>query len=114
LLSLPFHHASHHDHPQKIIAVSPVLAAMEKGLLNLPEKLNPLFISHELGYDLKLDGGQNHPAGKNRSVVWSCTFGCVQDYEKYDTSDEHVDVVTNLIKPIIVPGSRSAIQHSVE
>mmetsp|Transcript_27649 Transcript_27649/g.31425 ORF Transcript_27649/g.31425 Transcript_27649/m.31425 type:complete len:152 (+) Transcript_27649:92-547(+) len=90
------------------------VAAMKAGLLGLPSKLDPLFVSHELGFDLKLEGGQNHPAGKNRSVVWSATFGSVNDYEKYDTSDEHVSVVSNLIKPIIVPGSRSAIQYSIE
>ena len=87
---------------------------MKEGLLNLPSKLDPLFVSHELGVDLKLEGGQNHPAGKNRSVVWSATFGSVNDYEAYDTSEEHIDVVTNLIKPNIVPGSRSAIQYIIE
>ena len=87
---------------------------MKEGLLGLPAKLDPLFVSHELGFDLKLEGGQNHPAGKNRSVVWSASFGSVSDYEKYDTSEEHVSVVSNLIKPIIVPGSRSAIQYSVD
>ena len=91
-----------------------VLLAMKEGLLALPAKLDPLFVSHELGVDLKLEGGQNHPAGKNRSVIWSATFGSVADYESYDTSEEHVSVVSNLIKPIIVPGSRSAIQYSVE
>ena len=88
--------------------------AMKEGLLGLPSKLDPLFVSHELGFDLELEGGQNHPAGKNRSVVWSATFGSVEDYEAYDTSAEHVAVVSDLIKPIIVPGSRSAIQYSVE
>ena len=85
---------------------------MKEGLLGLPSKLD-VFVSHELGVDLKLEGGQNHPAGKNRSVVWTATFGSVEDYESYDTSEEHVSVVSNLIKPIIVPGSRSAIQYSV-
>ncbi len=82
--------------------------------MGLPSKLDPLFVSHELGVDLKLEGGQNHPAGKNRSVIWTATFGSVEDYESYDTSEEHVSVVSNLIKPIIVPGSRSAIQYGVE
>ena len=88
--------------------------AMKEGLLGLPGKLNPLFLSHELGFDLKLEGGQNHPAGKNRSVIWSAIFDNVNDYEAYDTSDEHISVVQNFIKPIIVPGSRSAIQYDID
>ena len=86
---------------------------MKEGLLGLPSKLD-VFVSHDLGVDLKLEGGQNHPAGKNRSVIWTATFGSVEDYESYDTSEEHVSVVSNLIKPIIVPGSRSAIQYMSE
>lgn len=88
--------------------------AMKEGLLGLPGKLNPLFLSHELGFDLKLEGGQNHPAGKNRSVIWSAIFDNVNDYEAYDTSDEHISVVQDFIKPIIVPGSRSAIQYDID
>mmetsp|Transcript_2485 Transcript_2485/g.6625 ORF Transcript_2485/g.6625 Transcript_2485/m.6625 type:complete len:136 (+) Transcript_2485:61-468(+) len=87
--------------------------AMKSGLLGLPKVL-PEIASHELGEDLKLTGGQNHPAGKNRSVVWSATFRSVDDYETYETSKEHVDVVTTLIKPIIVPGSRAAIQYNID
>ncbi|VEU35011.1 unnamed protein product [Pseudo-nitzschia multistriata] len=83
---------------------------MKSGLLGLPGVL-PEITEHELADDLLLEGGQNHPAGKNRSVVWSATFASVEDYETYETSEEHVAVVTNLIKPIIVPGSRAAIQY---
>ena len=86
---------------------------MKSGLLGLPSVL-PQIASHELAEDLKLPGGQNHPAGKNRSVVWSATFGSVEDYETYETSQEHVEVVTTLIKPIIVPGSRAAIQYGID
>eukprot|EP00534_Pseudo-nitzschia_fraudulenta_P015141 CAMPEP_0201238662 /NCGR_PEP_ID=MMETSP0852-20130820/20312_1 /ASSEMBLY_ACC=CAM_ASM_000632 /TAXON_ID=183588 /ORGANISM="Pseudo-nitzschia fraudulenta, Strain WWA7" /LENGTH=111 /DNA_ID=CAMNT_0047533669 /DNA_START=240 /DNA_END=575 /DNA_ORIENTATION=- len=88
--------------------------AMKQGLLGLPKKLDPIIATHELGFDLKLPSGQDHPAGKNRSVVWTATFGSIKDYEAYDTSSEHVEVVSTLIKPIIVPGSRSAIQYEVE
>ena len=84
--------------------------ALKLGLLDLPKKLN-VIKSHEVGIDLKLPGGQNHPAGRNRSVLWSATFESIEDYESYDTSKEHINVVTSLIKPIIVPGSRSAIQY---
>jgi hypothetical protein len=84
--------------------------ALKQGLLSLPTKVDG-FIGHELGQDLKLEGGQTHPAGKNRSIVWTACFANVEDYEKYNDSEEHVEVVNNLIKPIIVPGSRAAIQY---
>ena len=90
-----------------------MILEMKAGLLGLPKQLDPVIASHELGVDLKLPGGQSHPAGKNRSVVWSATFDSIQDYESYETSKEHVDVVTTLIKPIIVPGSRAAIQYKI-
>ena len=86
---------------------------MKKGLLELPQ-LIPEITSHELGEDLKLPGGQNHPAGKNRSLVWSATFKSAKDYETYETAEAHVKVITQLIKPIIVPGSRAAIQYNIE
>jgi hypothetical protein len=85
---------------------------LKEGLLGLPNLLNEIKY-YELGVDLLLPGGQNHPSGKNRSIVWSATFDSVEDYEKYNVSNEHVEVVTNLIKPIIVPGSRAAIQFEI-
>jgi Stress responsive A/B Barrel Domain len=88
------------------------VAALKKGLLDLPEKLG-LFVEYKLGTDLKLEGGQNHPAGKNRSIVWCASFATIDDYEKYEGSQEHIEVVSNLIKPIIVPGSRAAIQYEL-
>ena len=84
--------------------------ALKEGLLSLPKKLDG-FVGFELGEDLKLPGGQNHPSGKNRSISWMACFANVADYETYNDSKEHVDVVNQLIKPIIVPGSRAAIQY---
>lgn len=86
------------------------VTALKEGLLCLPEKLG-FFVAYELGVDLKLEGGQHHPSGKNRSIVWSASFETIEDYEKYESSEEHVEVVSTLIKPIIVPGSRAAIQY---
>ena len=90
-------------------------AAMREELLGMASRpssrIAPLFLSHELGFDLGLEGERNHPAGRNRSVVWSATFASVEDYETYDASEDHEAVVSDLIKPIIVPGSRAAIQH---
>lgn len=84
--------------------------ALKQGLLDLPKKVDG-FVGYELGVDLKLVGGQNHPAGKNRSIVWSAWFANVSDYDRYNDSHEHMEVVNTLIKPIIVPGSRAAIQY---
>lgn len=86
------------------------MKAMKQGLLSLPEKVDG-FIRFELGTDLKLPAGQNHPGGKNRSIAWSASFANVADYDRYNESKEHVEVVSNLIKPITVPGSRAAIQY---
>jgi hypothetical protein len=86
--------------------------AVKKGLLDLP-KQNQLIKSYELGLDLKLAGGQNHPAGKNRSICWSATFDNVADYEAYEIDPAHVDCINNIIKPAITPGSRAAIQYEL-
>jgi hypothetical protein len=83
---------------------------MKEGLLKLPKQLDS-FIGFELGTDLKLAAGQSHPAGRNRSIAWSASFANIADYERYNESKEHVAVVNQLIKPIIVPGSRAAIQY---
>lgn len=96
-----------------LYVLSSFFAAMKQGLLRLPETVDG-FLSFELGTDLKLAAGQNHPAGKNRSIAWSASFASVADYERYNESKEHVTVVNDLIKPIIVPGSRAAIQYEYE
>jgi hypothetical protein len=87
--------------------------AMKHGLLNLWTKI-PWMQSYELGQDLQLPGGQNHPAGKNRTICWSATFEDVDSYERYDQHPDHVNCVNELIKPIIVPGSRAAIQYELK
>jgi hypothetical protein len=89
--------------------------ALKDGLFSLPKVLpDGVITSCELGEDLLLAGGQNHPSGKNRSIAWSVVCPTVDDYLKYEQSPEHIDVVQNKIKPIIVPGSRAAIQFEVQ
>mmetsp|Transcript_26295 Transcript_26295/g.62523 ORF Transcript_26295/g.62523 Transcript_26295/m.62523 type:complete len:110 (-) Transcript_26295:251-580(-) len=91
-----------------------LVSALKDGLLSLPKVLpKGVISSYELGDDLLLPNGQNHPAGKNRSIVWSVVCPSADDYTKYETSPEHVDVVNTKIKPIIVPGSRAAIQYEI-
>ena len=84
--------------------------AMKEGLLGLRKEIE-VITAHELGVDLKLEGGQNHPAGKNRTLCWSASFASIADYEIYEKHQAHIDVVSNKIKPIMIPGSRAAIQY---
>lgn len=86
--------------------------ALKAGLLSLPKKIKQI-TSHEIGVDLQLEGGQNHPSGRNRDIVWSATFASKEDYDVYEKHPEHVSVITDLIKPIMIPGSRSAIQYEI-
>ena len=37
-------------------------------------------------------------------------FATVEDYNVYATHPAHVEVITKLIKPILRPGSRTAVQ----
>jgi Stress responsive A/B Barrel Domain len=80
-------------------------------LLELPKKI-PEIQDYELGVDLLLQGGQNHPAGKNRVVCWSATFKSKKDYETYDSSEAHKEFLA-LLKPLVQPGSRAAIQYEI-
>jgi len=82
---------------------------IKNGLLDLPKKI-PCIKSYELGCDLKLEAGQNHPAGKNKMIVWSACFDSVEDYQKYDKHEAHVAFLRQL-KNVVLPGSRSAIQY---
>jgi hypothetical protein len=86
------------------------LEALKQALLELPNFIH-LITSHELGVDLKLAGGQAHPAGKNRTIAWTATFASVADYEVYETHPTHLALINEVIKPIILPGSRAAIQY---
>ena len=80
-------------------------------LLELPKKI-PEIQDFELGVDLKLKGGQNHPAGKNRVICWSASFQSTKDYETYDACEAHKEFLA-LLKPLVEPGSRSAIQYEI-
>jgi hypothetical protein len=84
---------------------------VEQALLNLPKEI-PQIQEFDLGSDLKLIAGQIHPAGKNRELCWSATFSCASDYKKYDRHPAHVAFLQT-IKPLILPGSRAAIQYNI-
>jgi hypothetical protein len=78
---------------------------------SLPDKI-PQIQDYELGLDLLLPAGQNHPAGPNRGFYWSPTFKSVEDYEAYDKSDAHQEFLA-MLKPLVEPGSRAAIQFEI-
>ena len=89
------------------------IQAVKNGLLNLPKQI-PAIRDYELGHDLLLESGQNHPAGKNRLISWMCTFDNTDDYEAYSSDPIHVDFINTCLKPHLEPGSRAAIQYEVK
>ena len=82
----------------------------QDGMLAMPASI-PEIVSYELGVDLKLAGGQSHPGGKNRAVCWTATFNDIPAYEVYEKHAAHLKVITELIKPIMEPGTRAAVQY---
>ena len=89
--------------------------AVYEGLLALPTQIpGGVIVQYELGKDLKLPGGQTHPAGKNRQIVFSPSFKSIEDYVSYDQHDAHQAFLKNILSPRVLPGSRSAIQYEVE
>ena len=88
------------------------LTTLKAALLKLPTQI-PSIVDHELGQDLRLESGQTHPAGKNRSISWMATFDSAESYEAYQVHPDHVAFLT-LLKPLVLPGSRAAIQYKIE
>ena len=86
------------------------IARVKESLLNLPHQI-PTIRSYELGQDLLLPSGQSHPAGRNRRIAWSCTFPDVQSFESYQSHPAHQEFLA-LLKPLVRPGSRAAIQYN--
>jgi Stress responsive A/B Barrel Domain len=82
-------------------------------LLDLPSHI-PGILSYEVGADMLLESGQNHPAGKNRVVSWTACFANVEDYEIYQAHPAHQAFVSDILKPILLPGSRAAIQYKIK
>jgi len=85
---------------------------VKESLLELPKQIATIQ-SYELGEDLLLPSGQSHPAGRNRRIAWSCTFPDVQSFESYQVHAAHQDFLA-LLKPHVRPGSRAAIQYTVD
>eukprot|EP00928_Gymnodinium_smaydae_P018648 TRINITY_DN17106_c0_g1_i1.p1 TRINITY_DN17106_c0_g1~~TRINITY_DN17106_c0_g1_i1.p1 ORF type:complete len:135 (+),score=22.67 TRINITY_DN17106_c0_g1_i1:50-406(+) len=84
--------------------------SMKRCILGMPGKI-PAIKQYEYGSDLLLPSGQSHPSGKNRAVSWSATFENEAAYEEYAKHPDHVNCIKNFIAPVILPGSRAAIQY---
>mmetsp|Transcript_28907 Transcript_28907/g.66597 ORF Transcript_28907/g.66597 Transcript_28907/m.66597 type:complete len:108 (+) Transcript_28907:78-401(+) len=85
---------------------------LKTNLMGLKGKI-PEITACQYFEDLKLPSGQNHPAGKNRSVVFMAEFADAAAYEVYATHPDHKTVIENDIKPIMEPGTRAAMQHEM-
>ena len=85
---------------------------IQDALLALPATCGVQVLHYECGADLKLPAGQSHPLGPNRHICWSVTTANVDDYNTYNTSDSHVAFLA-LLKPLLEPGTRAAIQYEI-
>ena len=78
---------------------------MFENLRALPGKI-PQILSLVVGEDLELSDG-------NHGFALNVEFASGDDYKVYATHPAHVEVITNNIKPILLPGSRTAVQFIV-
>ena len=74
-------------------------------LKSLPEAI-PEIMALEVGEDLGLSEG-------NFGFALNVEFASAEDYKVYATHPAHVKVITDFIKPILLPGSRSACQFAL-
>lgn len=88
------------------------LARVKAGFLSLPKDIS-VIKTYELGQDIELPSGQNHPAGKNRALSWTLTFDSAEDYEMYNTHPKHQAFLKDILKPVLLPNSRAAIQYDL-
>jgi Stress responsive A/B Barrel Domain len=87
------------------------IQAVRERLLELPSRI-ALIKSFEIGMDIGLESGQNHPAGKNRAICWSISCDSPSAYETYAAHPAHQEFL-QMLKPLILPGSRAAIQYEI-
>ena len=76
--------------------------AMEEALRAMPAKI-PQIVSLACGRDAGLAAG-------NAGFALTVDFATAADYEAYAAHPAHLEVVASFIKPIIQPGSRTAVQ----
>ena len=76
--------------------------AMMQAMRAMQAKI-PQICSLSVGLDAGLAPG-------NHGFAATVDFASAEDYQIYATHPEHVAVITNSIKPILKPGSRTAVQ----
>ncbi|CAK8998718.1 unnamed protein product [Durusdinium trenchii] len=83
---------------------------MIKAMSALPQKL-PTILRSQVYTDLRLPGGQSHPSGKNRSLVWLTDFSSWADFEAFESSQDHLSLMISF-QSIIEPHSRVSMQYA--
>jgi len=83
--------------------------SMMKALNSLPQKFSQILCSSVFP-DLRLEGGQSHPSGRNRSLVWMADFNSISDFEAFDHDEQYLALMISF-QSIIEPGSRACIQY---
>ena len=77
-------------------------AALWAAILEMPAKIKEI-VCIQSGTDLALAEGNHH-------FCANVDFFSEADYKVYATHPAHLEVLNNHIKPLLVPGSRSAVQ----
>jgi len=78
-------------------------AALMDGLAKLPEAI-PEIHAYTFGNDAGLDPERNH------DFAITADFLSKEHYDTYSKHPAHVELISNLVKPILAPGGRTAVQ----
>jgi hypothetical protein len=82
-------------------------AALKRGLAELPGKI-PEILSYSFGLDAGLDPERNH----DFTIVGD--FASEKEYQVYAAHPVHQKLIMELVKPILAPGGRSAVQYHTD
>mmetsp|Transcript_89859 Transcript_89859/g.232048 ORF Transcript_89859/g.232048 Transcript_89859/m.232048 type:complete len:456 (+) Transcript_89859:46-1413(+) len=82
-------------------------AALVEGLEALPKAIPEI-----AGYKVGVDAGVTPEGNHDFSIVGD--FASEQDYQVYAKHPAHQAVIVNLVKPILAPGGRAAVQYRTE
>jgi len=77
--------------------------ALASGLGKLPQAI-PEILAYNFGTDAGLDPERNH------DFAIMADFASEKEYEAYAKHPAHVELIQNLVKPILAPGGRVAVQ----
>lgn len=80
--------------------------ALSEGLSKLGKSI-PEVKSYVFGPDAGLDPERNH------HFCLAADFASTDDYLVYAKHPEHVKLIEDLIKPILAPGGRAAVQYKM-